>query len=193
MNGKPLPVEGREMKAFVAYIHFLSTGIPVGERVRGQGMARFQAPARAADPVRGQRVYAAKCVQCHGADGAGKRIVESDSGQGYLYPPLWGPDSFNNGAGMARLLTAAAFIRVNMPQGATVEKPQVTDDEAYDVAAFVLDQPRPEKAYLELDYPARCKKPVDAAFPPYVDHAPALQHKFGPFQPIQEDMNRLCN
>jgi thiosulfate dehydrogenase len=191
MNGKPLPLDSQEMKAFMAYMHFLSKDVPVGTRVEGQGLPAYTPPARRADVQAGAQVYAGKCASCHGADGAGVRAGKAGDGQGYLFPALWGPDSFNNGAGMNRLLTAAAFIKNNMPLGTTHASPQLSDDEAYDVAAYVLSQPRPVKAGLDKDFPARWNKPVDAAFGPYVDGAPAEQHKYGPFQPLMENMKKL--
>ena len=191
MAGKALPLSSREMKAFVTYMHFLSRGIPVGARVQGQGLPAFKAPDRRADTVAGAKIYQEKCVMCHGPEGAGVRAGAPGSATGYQFPPLWGADSFNNGAGMNRLLVASAFVRNNMPLGTTHAQPQLSDAEAYDVAAFVLSHPRPVKAHLERDFPARWNKPVDAAFPPYVTGAPADQHRFGPFAPLQEKMNAL--
>lgn len=52
------------------------------------------------------------------------------------------------------------------------------------MAAFILSKPRPVKKNLERDFPASWNKPVDCAFPPYVDGAPADQRKFGPFPPL---------
>lgn len=189
MAGKPLPLDSTEMKAFMTYIHFLSRDVPTGAKVEGQGLPPFKAPNRRADTVAGGQVYAAKCAVCHGTEGQGLRT--GAPGEGYTFPPLWGADSFNNGAGMGRLLFASAFIKTNMPLGAQHGQPQLSDDEAYDVAAFMLSHPRPQKANLERDFPARWNKPVDAAFPPYVDGAPADQHKFGPFAPLQENMKQL--
>lgn len=191
MAGKPLPLGGREMKAFITYMHFLSRDVPVGARVQGQGLPAFKAPARRADTAAGAKVYADKCASCHGAEGAGLRAGAVGSAVGYTFPPLWGQDSFNNGAGMNRLLFASAFVKNNMPFGTTHAQPQLTDDEAYDVAAFALSHARPVKANLERDFPARWNKPVDAAFPPYVTGAPADQHQYGPFGPLQEKMQSL--
>jgi thiosulfate dehydrogenase len=191
MAGKPLPLDSTEMKAFMTYIHFLSKDVPTGAKVEGQGLPPFKAPNRRADTVAGGQVYAAKCAVCHGTEGQGLRT--GAPGEGYTFPPLWGADSFNNGAGMGRLLFASAFIKTNMPLGAQHGQPQLSDDEAYDVAAFMLSHPRPQKANLERDFPARWNKPVDAAFPPYVDGAPADQHKFGPFAPLQENLKQLKN
>lgn len=191
MAGKKIPIDSREMKAFLAYIHFLSKDVPTGGRVEGQGLPPFKAPNRRADITAGEKVYGEKCAACHGVNGAGVRAGAVGSASGYTFPPLWGKDSFNNGAGMARLLFASSFIKTNMPLGAQHGQPQLTDDEAYDVAAFMLSHDRPKKANTERDFPARWNKPVDAAFPPYVDGASADQHKYGPFQPLQENMKTL--
>lgn len=186
MNGKPLPLDSREMKAFVAYIHFLSRGVPVGASLEGAGTKASPPPNRRADPAAGEAIFKAKCAACHGENGQGLRAGQPGDAQGYVFPPLWGPDSFNNGAGMNRMLTAVNFIRHNMPQGTTYANPVLTDEQAYDVTAYILSKPRPVKANLEADFPARWNKPVDAAFPPYVDGASADQHRFGPYPPLME-------
>lgn len=191
MSGRKLPLDSREMKAYVTYMHFLSRGVPVGARVQGQGLPAFKAPDRRADLVAGEKVYAEKCIACHGPEGAGVRAGKPGTATGYTFPALWGKDSFNNGAGMNRMLVASAFVKNNMPMGTTHLQPQLTDDQAYDVAAFVLSHPRPAKANLDRDFPARWNKPVDAAFPPYVTGAPADQHKYGPFAALQEKMKAM--
>ena len=142
MAGKPLPLDSREMKAFETYIHFLSRGVPTGATVVGQGLPKVKVPNRRADTVAGSKLYVEKCAACHGENGAGVRAGAPGSATGYTFPPLWGNDTFNNGAGMNRLLTASAFIKTNMPLGAAHGQPQLSDDEAYDVASFILSKPR---------------------------------------------------
>lgn len=184
MSGKALPLDSREMKAFVTYISFLSRGIPVGATVEGAGMVQSKMPNRRANLDNGAKVYAAQCVACHGDNGQGVRAGQPGDAQGYVFPPLWGPDTFNNGAGMNRLAMATRFVKHNMPQGTNFDAPQLSDDDAYDVSAYMLSKPRPEKANLEADFPARWNKPVDSAFPPYLLGAPADQHRFGPLPPL---------
>jgi thiosulfate dehydrogenase len=191
MNGKPLPLNSREMKAFTTYIAFLSQGVPVGATVQGAATVQSKMPNRRADVTAGAAVYAAKCAVCHGTDGLGQRVGKAGDGQGYTFPPLWGPDSFNTGAGMNRLAMATRFVKHNMPLGASHDATQLSDDEAYDVSAFMVSQPRPVKANLELDFPARWNKPVDAAFPPYL-LGTADQHKFGPFPPLAEKQKQMA-
>ena len=185
MNGRKLPLDSFEMKAMTSYLHFLSTGIPVGAKLDGGGTLKLKNLARAADPAAGKVVYASTCVACHGANGEGLRRGKVGDADGYQFPPLWGADSYNNGAGMARVTLAAGFIKGNMPSGITHATAVLTDEQAFDVAAYVNSQPRPMKANLDADFPARKNKPVDAAFGPYTPGFSAEQHKFGPWQPIQ--------
>lgn len=182
MNGRPLPLDSPEMIAIAAYLRSL------GSRYEAMGASlrkadeppSFKTPARAADPTVGARVYIERCAACHGNDGLGL-LATGDRAKGYLFPPLWGPDSFNTGAGMHRILTAARFIKARMPLG----EPTLTDDEAFDVAAFINSRPRPEMPNLDVDYPDRAAKPVDNPYGPFADDFPLEQHKYGPFQPIE--------
>lgn len=192
MNGKPLPLDAAEMKAFTTYIAFLSKGVPVGAQIEGAAVLQSTVPNRCADAKAGSVVYVAKCAVCHGADGMGKRTGQRGDAQGYIFPPLWGPDSFNNGAGMNRLLTTTRFIRQNMPLGASHMATVLNDDEAYDVTALMLSKPRPVKKHLEADFPARWNKPIDAAFPPYMLGATADQHRYGPFPPLAEKQRQMA-
>jgi thiosulfate dehydrogenase len=184
MNGHQIPIGGKEMKAMVAYIQFLSVGVPVGKSLDGRGSPNLALLARAADPKHGSEVYAANCAACHQPDGQGKRNGAPGDAKGYQYPPLWGPDSFNDGAGMHRLIASASFIRANMPFGTHYDAPVLSVDDAWDVAAYINSQPRPKRAKLDADYPDRSRKPVDAPFPPFQDSFPLEQHRLGPFQPI---------
>lgn len=182
MNGRVLPRDGVEMEAMVAYIKVLSEQYAAmsATRTRITEPPPFRAPDRAASPEAGAQVYQDKCRVCHGRDGEGMQ-VSPDPRRGYLFPPLWGEDSFNNGAGMGRVLTAAKFIKAKMPLG----NAKLTDDEAYDVAAFVNSHDRAEMdpARLALDYPDKSAKPLDAPYGPYADTWPAERHKYGPFTP----------
>lgn len=189
LNGRALPQASRALHALVAYLNWLSRGIPARAKLIGAGTLRIAEPARPADPARGAQVFAAVCAPCHGGDGQGQR---AEDGSGYRFPPLWGPDSFNNGAGMSRLLTAAAYARHNMPIGTSFDAPQLSEAEAYDVAAYLVSQPRPIKSDLDQDYPDRLEKPVDAPFGPYADPFPAEQHKFGPYGPIRAQVQALA-
>jgi thiosulfate dehydrogenase len=104
------------------------------------------------------------------------RRGKAGDADGYQFPPVWGADSSNTGAGMARVTLAAGFIKGNMPSGVTHTSTVLTDEQAFDVSAYINSQPRPVKKNLEADFPARKNKPVDAAFPPYTPGFSAEQH-----------------
>ena len=191
MNGRALPDDAPEMRALIAYVEFLSTGVPAGQRLPGLGSGSMPELDRAADPVRGRRLYEAHCLGCHGTDGRGIRRSLPTTDLGYMVPPLWGPDSFNDGAGMARLITAANFIHFNMPHGTSYLNPQLSPEQSWDIAAYMISQPRPQKAGLDRDFPDLLQKPVDVPYGPYADGFSAEQHKYGPFAPIRAAIARL--
>jgi thiosulfate dehydrogenase len=141
MNGKNLPEDGPEMEALIAYIKFLGHGTPEGVRIAGMGLLPLPNPPLAADGGRGEKVYADLCASCHKEDGQGERNTLPQLG--YSIPPLWGDDSFNAGAGMAKLAYAAAYIRANMPFGIRYLDPVLSEQQAWDVAAFMISKPRP--------------------------------------------------
>lgn len=179
MNGRPLPLDDPAMRAMVAYIKFLSEGATIGKATFGRGAGAMPLLDRAADPIRGAQVYARTCAACHGANGMGLRADGRT-----VFPPLWGNDSFNDGAGMDRLIAAANFIHSNMPNGATWDEPVLSVEDSWDVAAYVQSQPRPQMAGLQKDYPILSQKPVDTGYGPYADGFDQTQHRLGPFGPM---------
>ncbi|MCS6929867.1 MAG: c-type cytochrome [Saprospiraceae bacterium] len=180
LNGQPLDTNSREMKAIVAYMRWLGTGVPKGEKPYGAGLVQVPFLDRAADPAKGRVVYETKCASCHGPDGQGLPIPGSER----RYPPLWGERSYNQAAGLFRLSRFAGYVKANMPLGASHQNPQLTDEEAWDVAAFVNSMPRPAHPFLDTDWPDIATKPFDHPFGPYADPFPETQHKYGPFKPI---------
>ena len=183
MNGKPLAMDSPEMIAMAAYLRSL------GAQYEAMGAAAkkpdeppaFKTPDRRADLNSGEKVYTARCSICHGANGEGLLATE-DVRKGFLFPALWGPYSYNDGAGMGRVLTAARFIKARMPLG----QPDLTDNEAFDVAAYINSKPRPAMPDLDKDYPDRALKPIDNGYGPYADSFSQDQHKYGPFKPIED-------
>jgi thiosulfate dehydrogenase len=141
MNGKDLPRDSHEMEALIAYIKFVGTGTPESVRVAGMGLKSLPDAPLDPDPARGGEVYASLCANCHQSDGAGERAPTP--GVGYSIPPLWGDQSFNAGAGMAKTAYAAAYIRANMPFGINYQSPVLSVQQAWDVAAYMTAQPRP--------------------------------------------------
>ncbi len=185
LNGQAMPVDSRDMKAILSYMKFLSTGTVVDKALLGRGSGTMPELTRRADPIHGQEVFQANCIACHGDDGLGKHKGNNGELAGYLYPPLWGPESFNTGAGMNRLIEAANFIHANMPNGTTWEKPTLSVDDAWDVASYMLSQPRPVLAHLDQDYPVRAQKNPAAAYPPYAEGLTADDYRLGPFAPVR--------
>ena len=181
MNGRPLPVDSREMKAIVAYFQSLSKDGKLVKSPLGTGFLPIHLPDRAANLKHGKAIFMTNCTRCHGKNGAGKLNSPADSSKGYQYPPLWGPDSFNQGAGMHRVITSARFIKGNMPFGTVYNHPELTDTQAFDVAAYINDQPRPNLPGKKYDYPDLTKKPIDCPYPPYADTLSQRHHQFGPF------------
>ena len=139
LGGSKLPPDSREMQDIVAYLAYISTGVPVGRHVIGESMPEM--PKLTGDTTRGAALFATTCVMCHGAQGQGNRPA---------FPALWGPSSFSIGASMAREERAATFIRHFMPQN----KPgSLTDQQAYDLAAYVDSHLRPDSPGKQDDWP----------------------------------------
>ena len=182
LNGKGLDSTSHEMKAIVAYIKFIGQLVSKDSIPNGTGIWKLKFLDRAANPENGKIAYEQKCTSCHGLNGEG---IKNPEGFGYTYPPLWGQHSYNIGAGLYRVSRFAGYIKTNMPFGATYEKPQLTDEEAWDIAAYVNSRPRPTKD-LSKDWPKVSGKPVDHPFGPYSDAFSEEQHKFGPFKPIDD-------
>lgn len=137
LNGRSLAPDGRDMRDIVAYLAFLSRGVPAAPPPPA-APSRFA--SLVADTIDGAAVFAKTCALCHGANGEGTLAA----------PPAWGPQSFNIGAGMARRFTAAAFVQANMP---FATPGTLTDQQALDVAAYVTSRPRPDYPDKQYDWP----------------------------------------
>jgi thiosulfate dehydrogenase len=136
MNGKAPPLGHPVLVALESYAYFLAKGAPTGVKLPGQGYPRLPAPPLAMDYSRGRDVYQANCALCHGAGGQGQSARGA-----VVFPPLWGPKSFNWGAGMSDIDKAAGFIEANMPLGKGYS---LSTQQAWDAAAFIDSQPRPQ-------------------------------------------------
>lgn len=149
MNGKMIPSDSEEMRAFIAYFNHISQGVEIGQErpwFNPNSMDEVPEP----DVVSGEELYEKKgCLTCHGADGEG---TGANSG-----PALWGENSFNDGAGMGRLTKMAGYIQNNMPIGDEFE---LSDQEAADLAAYILMHDRPIWEGHEDDFP-HGKRPTD--------------------------------
>ena len=164
----------------VSYLRFMEDRMQPAARRDGPRMNRRLSRLLLARRISTRARTCSKSDARHATEGRQRVAAAPDPVHGYVFPPLWGPNSFNEGAGMHRVLTAARFIKARMPLGAT----DLTDDQAFDIAAFVNSKPRPEMTGLDRDYPDKSKKPADTAYGPYADPFPMEQHRFGPFAPI---------
>lgn len=162
MNGKPIPVESADMKAMIAYFDWMKGETRPEDKVAGRGVGKID-PKIKPDVENGKKVYATQCAVCHGKDGEGLTTADGR----FVYPPLWGDQSFNIGGGMARTYTAAAFVKRNMPIGFHEKFPLgqggLSDQEAVDVAQYFTHQPRPDFAGKVKDWP-KDPKPPDARY-----------------------------
>jgi thiosulfate dehydrogenase len=129
-NGRPLPENGKEMTALVAYIESLSGQNDGGGEPSGRGLVEL--PSLSGSPPRGEAIYTAQCTACHGSEG---------NGVGSTFPPLWGPESFNDGAGMYGIENMAAFVIKNMPP---TSPGSLTPQQAFDVSSYIHTKPRPK-------------------------------------------------
>jgi len=181
LNGQSPSDTSKEMQAIVAYIKWLGSEVPKGEKPEGSGLKELAYLDRPASPENGKIVYSQTCALCHGTNGEGlpnPNFGEND------YPALWGSHSFNTGAGLFRLSRLAAYVHSNMPFGVSHENPTLTCEEAWDVAAFINSQARPGMD-ISKDWRDISKKPVDHPFGPFADSFSEEQHKFGPFGAIK--------
>lgn len=136
MNGKAPPRDGEVIQALQAYSFWLAKGMPTGEPPEQRGFPEVPAPPESPSYARGETVFQENCALCHGENGQGQKTADGTTG----FPPLWGAGSYNWGAGMHRISTAAAFIKAVMPLG----KPDLTDQQAWDVALFINSHERPQ-------------------------------------------------
>ncbi len=180
LNGQAIDSLSKEMRAMVAYIKWLGKEIPKDTKPKGTGIMDLAYLTRAADPLKGKTVYITTCEKCHGKNGEGQ--INPDQ-TGYTYPPLWGNNSYNIGAGLFRLSRLAGYVKNNMPNPLNYHNPQLTDEQSWDVAAYINSQPRPAKD-VSYDWPKIKSKPFDHPFGPYADSFTEEQHKYGPFEEI---------
>lgn len=159
MNGKAPPADDEVITALQTYSFFLAKGAPVGMPMEGSGYPKLKRPQQAPDYARGEKVYARSCALCHGPDGQGQR-----AGGQQVFPPLWGPQSYNWGAGMHQVNNAAGFIYENMPLG---KGRSLTEQEAWDVALFMNAHERPQDPRFTGSVADTRKKFHDSPDSPY--------------------------
>jgi thiosulfate dehydrogenase len=147
-----------EVLAVSAYLTWLSRGAAMGSNPSWRGQNAIPAsaliPVERLDRAKGEVIYNDRCATCHGPDGQGVQIGDKIAG------PLWGPRSWNDGAGAARVYTLAGMIRYSMPY---LDPGNITDADAQQVAAFIDSKPRPAFPFKDKDYRVE-KLPVDAVY-----------------------------
>jgi thiosulfate dehydrogenase len=162
MNGTPLPADSADLKAMVAYFDWMKRGAGSNDKIPGRGVGKMDERIRP-DVDHGKQVYAAQCAVCHGDDGEGTKHADGR----LAFPPLWGEEAFNIGAGMGRTYTAAAYLKANMPIGFRDRFPLgqggLSDQDAVDVAEYFSHQPRPDFPEKARDWP-KDRKPADARY-----------------------------
>jgi len=187
----PIQVDTPEFQSIMAYLRWLAQDTQTGAAMDGAGLLPMKAIARAADPVRGQKLFVAKCQACHSVDATGQRKPDFANGAGYLFPPLAGSDTYDNAGHMFAVPLLARYIRASMPFGASADKPQLTPAEALDIAAFVNDDatPRGQNPNRVKLYPDAALRPQGFAIPENFAGQPPQAYqraKFGPFRNINE-------
>jgi thiosulfate dehydrogenase len=182
---KPLPLDSKEMIAFISYLKWINDSSKFDNNTPGLKNLEISFPDSAASPKRGEQLYAINCTRCHGANGEGILAYDSSS---YIYPPLWGLKSYQPGSSMHRIIKMAQWLVANMPYDkATHDKPFLKPNEALDLAAFINDDDIHERPVVkEYQYPNIEEKPIDYDRGPFSDSFSEQQHKYGPFKPIIE-------
>ena len=136
-----------EVAALSAYIGWLSSDHRAGIKVPWRGRNTIPLgnllPIASLDARKGKKLFLERCANCHGREGEGVAIGDKKAG------PLWGPRSWNDGAGAARVYTLAGMIRHDMPY---LDPGSLTDEESQQIAFFINSKPRPSFPFKEQDY-----------------------------------------
>ncbi|MFI5193114.1 MAG: c-type cytochrome [Chitinophagales bacterium] len=182
-NGRPLPLDSKEMVAFLSYFKWINGYVFGIKHFKGEKNLPVSFPSTAADPQRGQSIYKENCARCHGSNGQGAMSADQVT---YIYPPLWGDSAYQPGSSMHRIIKMSQWLKANMPYDrATYDKPFLTDSEALDVAAFVNDDELHTRPTVKsFDYPHPAEKAIDYDRGPFADSFSEKQHKYGPYPPI---------
>jgi len=153
-----LNVRTSEVRDLAAYIRWLSPSPEVTRGLPWRGRNALPPssliPIKNLDPKLGEALYIEWCSGCHGLDGQG--IIMSGRRPG----PLWGPNSWNDGAGAARTYTLAGMIRNWMPY---VNPGRLNDEQAQHIASYITSKPRPVFPYKNKDF-LKEKIPIDAVY-----------------------------
>lgn len=136
LNGNPLPLDSQPMKDILNYLHWISKEVETLKNIPWLGLPELKSKHEP-NAGEGEKIYEQYCASCHQINGQGGG--ELNELEGKTIPPLWGPHSFNDGAGMSTMKMLAPFIFLNMPY----QQAQLTEEQSLDVAAFIIQQSRP--------------------------------------------------
>lgn len=181
--GKPLPLDSKEMIAFLSYFKWMNDSSNIQKNTPGVKNLEIGFPAEAASSTSGEKLYQTHCRRCHGKDGEGVMQANNET---YIYPPLWGMLAYQPGSSMHRIIKMSQWLVANMPHTlATHDKPLLSTKEAFDLAAFINNDDIHERPPVkEFQYPNFEEKAIDYDRGPFNDTFSDAQHKYGPYQPI---------
>ena len=180
-----LTADTEEVKLVMTYLKWLNEKAKPGHTMSGTGLKHISLK-KAADPQAGKKLYNEKCQSCHGSQGLGIKHPDFLKGKGYIYPPVAGEDSYDDGGHVYMIPTLASIIYVNMPLGlATPENPSLSIEEAYDIAAYINhDLERRHHPNRKTMYPEALFRPDAFVIPEMFDNDQEryLKAKFGPYK-----------
>ena len=181
--GKPLPLDSKEMIAFLSYFKWMNDSSNIKKSTPGVKNLEIEFPTEQASSSRGEKLYQTHCRRCHGKDGEGVMQANNET---YIYPPLWGMLAYQPGSSMHRIIKMSQWLVANMPHTlATHDKPVLSSKEAFDLAAFINDDEIHDRPPVkEFQYPNFEEKAIDYDRGPFNDTFSDVQHKYGPYQPI---------
>jgi thiosulfate dehydrogenase len=166
LNGRALPVGSDEMKAFVAYLEFLSADRPIGAKTLARGSGEMAERTRPADSSACAKVFAQTCAACHGDDGQGKRVGVTGDTKGYEFPPIWGSDSFNNGRHGAPDLGRELYSQQHAERHHLRPACSICRGSLGCRSLCGVHEPA-AKGGLDKEFPVRSEKSADAGYGPY--------------------------
>lgn len=182
--------ESHEVKAITAYLEWLARDTKPGAAMKLTGLMPIKADGLAGSPERGEGLYEEKCSVCHGPNAMGVKMDDFDKGAGYQFPPIAGEDSYGNAGHMFAVPLLARYIYASMPFGVDYADPELTPQEALDIAAYINDDstPRPQNSGRDKLYPDPAFRPQGFAIPENFDSKEDyLRAKNGPFKDVNEE------
>jgi thiosulfate dehydrogenase len=137
MHGKPLPVDGPDLQAMVAYIDWMKGATQAGDKVAGRGVAKIDRnllPDRAPKSI------------CSNAPSATARMAKASVAPTASSPSRrCGASARSTRRRHGATYTAAGFVKANMVMGHGQKFPlgqgNLSDQDAVDVAEYFTRMP----------------------------------------------------